>query len=71
MNSALFFLLIATGFVVVVGMIVLFHAVRSAPEGFESADDGFVGLTKGDEVLLNEFAAQRAALLSPSMHAAA
>jgi len=71
MNSVLFYLLLGTGIVVASGLVVLFFATRSAPEGFESTDDGFVGLTKGDEVLLHEFAAQRAALLSGSMHRAA
>lgn len=71
MNSVLFYLLIASGIVVVAGLIVLCFAMRSAPEGFESMDEGFIGLTKGDEMLLNEFAAQRAALLNSSMHAAA
>ena len=71
MKSVLFYLLIGTGIVVVAGLIVLIFATRSAPEGFESTDEGFVGLTKGDEMLLNEFAAQRAALMSGSMHRAA
>jgi hypothetical protein len=71
MNNVLFYLLIGTGIVVVAGLVVLISAMRSAPEGFESSDEGFVGLTKGDEMLLNEFAAQRAALLSGSMHRAA
>lgn len=53
------------------GLLVLFYATRSAPEGFESQDEGFVGLTKGDEMLLNEYAAQRASLLSAGMQASA
>ena len=72
MNNALFYFLITSGIVVVAGLVVLFFAMRNAPEGFESTEEGFVGLTKGDELLLNEFAAQRAMLLnSSSMHAAA
>lgn len=71
MTNALFYLLITSGIVVVAGLVVLFFALRNAPEGFESQDEGFVGLTKGDEMLLNEFAAQRAALLNAGMHAAA
>jgi hypothetical protein len=71
MNNAIFYFMIASGMVVVAGLVVLFFAVRSAPEGFESHDEGFVGLTKGDQMLLNEFAAQRAALLNAGIHAAA
>lgn len=71
MSNTLFYLLITSGIVVVVGLVVLFFAMRNAPEGFENQEEGFVGLTKGDEMLLNEFAAQRAALLNAGMHAAA
>lgn len=71
MNNALFYFVMASGIVVVAGLIVLSFAMRSAPEGFEKTDEGFIGLTRGDEMLLNEFAAQRAALLNPSTHAAA
>ncbi len=71
MNSVLFYLMVCIGIVVVAGLLVLIFATRNAPEGFESTDEGFVGLTKGDEMLLNEFAAQRAALLNRSMHGAA
>lgn len=71
MNSVPFYLLIGAGIVVAAGLVVLLFAMHSAPEGFESTDEGFVGLTKGDELLLNEFAAQRAALLGGSMHGAA
>jgi hypothetical protein len=35
-----------------------FIAMRNAPEGYEN-EEGFVGMTKGDEMLLNEFAAHR------------
>lgn len=71
MSNALFYLLTISGIVVVAGLVVLFFAMRNVPEGFESQDEGFVGLTKGDEMLLNEFAAQRTALLNAGMHAAA
>lgn len=71
MSNALFYLLISAGIVVVAGLVVLYFAMRSAPEGFESQEEGFVGLTKGDEMLLNEFAAQRAALLNAGVNAAA
>lgn len=71
MSNALFYFLITSGIVVVAGLVVLFFAVRSAPEGFESQDEGFVGLTKGDQMLLHEFASQRAALLNAGIHAAA
>lgn len=71
MSNAVFYFLISSGVAVVAGLVVLFFAMRSAPEGFESQEEGFVGLTKGDEMLLNEFAAQRAALLNAGMHAAA
>ena len=62
MSNALFYLLTISGIVVVAGSVIAYVAMRNAPEGYES-DEGFIGLTKGDEVLLNEFAAQRAALV--------
>lgn len=71
MNNILFYALMGSGLVIVAGLVVLFFATRSAPEGFESQEEGFVGLTKGDEMLLNEYAAQRAALLNAGMQASA
>ena len=70
MNNAFFYLLIVAGLIVAAGGVVMFFALRNAPEGFEG-EEGFIGLTKGDEVLLNEFAAQRAALLAAPMPTAA
>jgi hypothetical protein len=58
MHSALVYLLIITAIVVVVGGIIAVVALRNAPEGYED-ENGFTGLTRGDEVLLNEFAQQR------------
>ena len=54
MQSALFYLIGFGAFVLVAGGIIAAVALRHAPEGFED-EDGFVGLTKGDEVLLKEF----------------
>jgi hypothetical protein len=62
MNNALFYFLLISGLIVVAGSAIAFVAMRNAPEGFEN-EEGFIGLTKGDEMLLNEFASQRAALL--------
>jgi hypothetical protein len=54
-----FFYLIGLGaFVLVTGGVIAVVALRSAPEGFED-EDGFVGLTKGDEVLLKQFGHER------------
>lgn len=68
MNNALFYLLVLAGLVVVAGCVITYVAMRQAPEGFEN-EEGFIGLTKGDEVLLNQFASQRAALLQTATHA--
>lgn len=70
MNNALFYVLIVAGIVVAAGGVITFFAMRNAPEGFEN-EEGFIGLTKGDEVLLNQFAAQRAALLAGAVPTAA
>ncbi|WP_414660813.1 hypothetical protein [Horticoccus sp. 23ND18S-11] len=56
MHSALFYIVSLVSLMVVAGSVIAFHAIRTAPEGYEG-EDGFVGLTKGDERLLNEFAA--------------
>lgn len=69
MQSALFYLLVIGSLILVAGSVIMFVALRNAPEGFES-EEGFIGLTKGDEVLLNQFAAERDALLKMSSHAA-
>ena len=69
MNGLLFLCATFLGIVSLGGLIVLLVASRTAPEGFESEADGFVGLTKGDEMLLNEFASQRAALLNAGIQA--
>lgn len=62
MSNVLFYSLVIFGLILVAGSVITIFAMRTAPEGFEN-EEGFIGLTKGDEVLLNEFAAQRAALL--------
>lgn len=58
MNTTLVYLLIIAGLVMVAGGVIAFVAMRNAPEGFEN-EEGFIGATKGDAMLLNEFAAQR------------
>ena len=55
MNSVIFYFLGIGAFVLAAGGIMTFIAVRNAPEGYED-DEGFVGVTKGDEVLLKQFA---------------
>ena len=55
MHSALFYVLAIASLILVAGSAITFVALRTAPEGFEN-EEGFVGLTKGDERLLNEFA---------------
>ena len=54
MHSVLYYLLGLGAFVTVVGTIIAVYAMRTAPEGYEDAE-GFVGVTKGDEVLLAQF----------------
>ena len=58
MHTALYYLLGLGTFALVAGGVIAFVALRNAPEGYES-DEGFVGLTKGDEVLLKQFAQVR------------
>jgi hypothetical protein len=58
MHPALVYLLVIVAIMVVVGGIIAVVGLRNAPEGYED-EFGFTGLTKGDEVLLNEFAQQR------------
>ena len=54
MHSA-FYLLIGFGtFVLVVGGVIAAYALYHAPEGYED-EEGFIGQTKGDEILLKEF----------------
>ena len=54
MQSVLYYLLGFGAFALVSGGLISFYALRNAPEGFEDTD-GFVGQTKGDEVLLKQF----------------
>ncbi|MGH7944875.1 MAG: hypothetical protein ACREH8_04540 [Opitutaceae bacterium] len=54
MQSVLFYLLGLGAFALIAGGIIAFFALRNAPEGYED-EDGFVGVTKGDEVLLKQF----------------
>lgn len=71
MQSALFYILGLGAFALVAGGVIAFVALRNAPEGFES-EEGFVGLTKGDEVLLKQFAqAQHYSTVHGSMDLAA
>lgn len=69
MHSALFYVLAITSLIVVAGSAIAFVAIRNAPEGFEN-EEGFVGLTKGDEVLLNQFAEYRNAFMNQHANAA-
>ena len=55
MQTALFYVIGLGTFALVAGGVIAFFALRNAPEGFEG-DEGFVGVTKGDEALLKEFA---------------
>jgi hypothetical protein len=63
MQSAIFYLLVIGSLILVAGSVIAVVAFRNAPEGFEN-EEGFIGVTKGDELLLDQFAAQRAALLN-------
>jgi hypothetical protein len=54
MQSAFYLLLGFGTFVLVVGGIIAAYALHHAPEGYED-EEGFVGQTKGDEILLKEF----------------
>jgi len=58
MQTAFFYLMGLGAFALVLGGVIAVVALRNAPEGYET-DEGFVGLTKGDEVLLKEFAQGR------------
>ena len=58
MHSALFYLFGIGAFMMAAGGVIAFVALRNAPEGYED-DDGFVGLTKGDEFLLKQFAQEQ------------
>ncbi len=58
MNSTLYYVVVLSGLILAVGSLIMVVALRNAPEGFEG-EDGFVGLTKGDQQLLGEFAAFR------------
>jgi hypothetical protein len=69
MQSALFYVVAIGSIILVAGSVITFIALRNAPEGYEN-EEGFIGITKGDEVLLNEFAHQRAALMNRSHSAA-
>lgn len=57
MQTALFYLLGLGAFALVTGGVIAFFALRNAPEGYED-ENGFVGMTKGDEVLLKQFGHQ-------------
>lgn len=69
MHSLLYYMLGLGAFVTIAGSIIAFFAVRNAPEGFED-ETGFVGVTKGDEVLLAQFQKDFASVHA-SAHAAA
>jgi hypothetical protein len=59
MQTVLFYLLGLGAFSVAAGGVIAFFALRDAPEGFEDST-GFVGATRGDEVLLKQFNDERA-----------
>jgi hypothetical protein len=63
MQTVLYYLIGLGAFALVTGGIITVFAMRSAPEGFED-ETGFVGVTKGDKVLLEQFS--RAPHYSPS-----
>ena len=69
MHSALFYVLSLTSLIVVAGSVIAFFAIRNAPEGYEN-EEGFVGLTKGDELLLSQFAEFRQAFVNQQANAA-
>ena len=54
MQSALYYLVGFAAFALITGGLIAFFALRSAPEGYED-ETGFVGVTKGDEILLKQF----------------
>lgn len=54
MQSALFYLLGFGAFAMVAGAVIAVYAMRNAPEGYED-ENGFVGMTKGDEILLKQY----------------
>jgi hypothetical protein len=63
MHSALYYLLAIASLILVAGSVTTVVALFTAPEGYEN-DEGFVGLTTGDERLLSEYAAFRQQLLA-------
>ena len=67
MHSAFYYLTVTASAIFVVGSIITVVAMVNAPEGFEG-EDGFIGLTRGDEQLLNEFAAFRQQALAHVGH---
>ena len=58
MHSAMFYLLGIGAFMTAAGGVIAFVALRNAPEGYED-EEGFVGVTKGDELLLKQFAREQ------------
>lgn len=54
MQTFIFYLVGLGIFSLVAGAAIAFVALCNAPEGFEDKD-GFVGLTRGDEILLKQF----------------
>ena len=58
MNSVLYYILGLGAFVTIAGAIIAVYAVRNAPEGHED-EEGFIGVTKGDEVLLAQYKEQQ------------
>lgn len=54
MHTVLYYVLGLGAFFTLVGAVIAIYAVRNAPEGYED-EEGFVGVTKGDEVLLAQF----------------
>jgi hypothetical protein len=58
MHSALYYFLVIASIILVAGSVITVIALCNAPEGYEN-EEGFVGITKGDERLLNEYASFR------------
>jgi hypothetical protein len=65
MQTALYYLLGLGAFALVAGGVIAFFALRNAPEGFED-ENGFVGMTKGDEFLLEQYSHPKQAY--PAVH---
>ena len=71
MNSVLYYILGLGAFVTIAGAVIAVYAVRNAPEGYEDEQEGFVGVTKGDELLLAQYKEQHFSSVHGPMDVAA